>query len=359
MEQELEARQQQSAESLRGVHEQVIKLVDNMVQSYLGNVRRVVQRMTKFIDNQRANLANIGTQQPKPLMAAAGHDGHVDEQLITGQFVDGVANIRQSILNRIQVVSKNMHDFTMQWTRAVGKQSSPLWDRIPPRGVELWRDFWDTVRKQVRRINEEFLQLSRDMNRLVTGRPPSGQSINPGNLFYTNVNGQLEVSKQLQIFYDKMSATLNEEQHRMDAQFGPQSPFEQVLNRNWTNNRESEQNNLIDEQDDEMTKDELNKNVALRQQIQQEINIFGSIFDIMRAFIQRLRESATNAVRDVMRPGGSSNNNNDPVTPGPAVKPQVDKLLGETIEAQRAINGQAKPVLLPNKRVTLNPRPAT
>jgi len=330
LESEIEARQQQNPESLRGVHEQVIRLIDNMVQNYLGNVRRTVQRMTNFIGNQRSNLITSGPRDSPT------------ESLSMDEFTA----IRQSILGRIQLLSKDMHDFTMQWARIVGKQQSPLIDRIPPRGVELWRDFWDTVRRQVRRINQEFWQLSQDMSRMLTGRLPNGPS-KVDNLLYSTSHEL--VSKHFQDFYDKMGITLGEEQLKLDSlnKVAQAQSIETGSN--------SEQFNLIDENDDQATKDELKRNPALRQQIQQEISVFGSIFDIMRAFIQRLRESTTNVVRDVLQPGASNNNNNDPVTPGPSVKPQVDKLLGETVNSQRNINSQAKPVLLPNNRPSLRP----
>lgn len=334
MDSDLEARQQQPVESLRGVHEQVIRLVDNMVQNYLGNVRRTIQRMSNFIDNRRASLTN--NNQPRETLAERSEANDYESFQAT----------RQSILTTIEALSKRMRDFPMQWARAVGKQQSPLIDRIPPRGVELWRDFWDTVRKQVRVINEEFRRVSRDMTRLVTSRLPSGSSISPNLLYSGSQVAPVQVSQQVkrfQEFYDKMSATLGEEQLKMDNVLNKASQTELI-------NKLDQSNNLIDEQDDQSTKDELTRNPALRLQIQQEISVFGSIFDIMRAFIQRLRESATNAVRDVMQPGASNNNDNNPVTPGSSVKPQVDKLLDETINSQRNINGQSKPVLLPNNR---------
>lgn len=326
-------------ESLRGVHEQVIRLVDTMVNNYLGNVRRTIQRMSNFIDNRRASLNATG--QPRETSI------HGKSEVVS-QSYESFATIRESILTRIQLLSKRMQDFPMQWARAVGKQQSPLIDRIPPRGVELWRDFWDTVRKQVRRINEEFRQVSRDMGRLITGRLPGGPSESPSLLYSASSSGSVEQQvKRFQEFYDRMSATLGEEQLKMDNALNRAA---QPLD----SDKLDQSNNLIDEQDDQSTRDELTRNPALRLQIQQEINVFGSIFDIMRAFIQRLRESATNVVRDVIQPGASNNNNNDPVTPGPSVKPQVDKLLDETIDSQRNINSQSKPVLLPNSRPSLS-----
>lgn len=348
MEAEIEARQAQNPESLRGVHEQVIKLIDNAVQNYLGNVRRTIQRMTNFIDNRRTNTAdNRPRESPKD-----AHDLVDTQSIVSGGF----AQTRQSILNQVQLLSNRLQEFTVQWTSLVGRQQSPLIDRIPPRGVELWRDFWDTVRKQVRRINQEFWQLSQDMTRMITGRrpiiprPPQSNLVvvsdNDGSLLYSS-SDDVSVTKQFQEFYDRMSVTLGEEQQKMDA-------LNKIAHGQTAAAQQDADNNLIDEQDDQVTKDELNRNVALRQQIQQEINVFGSIFDIMRAFIQRLRESATNMVRDVMQPGASNNNDNNPVTPGPSVKPQVDKLLDETIGSQRLINSNGKPVLLPNSRPALN-----
>lgn len=233
----------------------------------------------------------------------------------------------------------------MQWARAVGRQQSPLIDRIPPRGVELWRDFWDTVRKQVSRINDQVRQVGRDMSRLITGAVstgPAGSASSPQYSAPTATGSVEQQVRRFQEFYDKMSATLGEEQLKMDNAINKASQLD--------SSKLDQANNLIDEQDDQSTRDELTRNPALRLQIQQEISVFGSIFDIMRAFIQRLRESASNVVRDVMQPGASNNNNNDPVTPGPSIKPQVDKLLDETIDSQRNINGQAKPVFLPNNR---------
>lgn len=340
MESDLEARQQQPVESLRGVHEQVIRLIDNMVQNYLGNVRRTIQRVSNFVDNRRATLTGTNTNQPRLAPSVE----------LTGQ--QSFEILRESILNNVQVLSKRMQEFPMQWARAVGKQQSPLIDRIPPRGVELWRDFWDTMRKQVRRINEEVRQVGRDMGRLITGALPTGPAGSASGLLYSaeaasSTTGSVEQQvKRFQEFYDKMSATLGEEQLKMDNALNKASQLD-------SSKLEQANNNLIDEQDDQSTRDELTRNPALRLQIQQEINVFASIFDIMRAFIQRLRESATNVVRDVIQPGASNNNNNDPVTPGPSIKPQVDKLLDETIDSQRNINSQSKPVLLPNNRPSL------
>lgn len=345
MESEIEARQQQNPESLRGVHEQVIKLIDNMVQNYLGNVRRTIQRMTNFIDNRRSNSINSKPRESP------------NSELVDDSF----SSTRQSILDGIQLLSKRMHEFTIQWSKIVGKQQSPLIDRIPPRGMELWRDFWDTVRKQVRRINKEFRQISEDMGRMLTGRLPGSNSFvgtlpNPReSLFYFDNADKNDVVEQFKNFHDKMSVVLGEQQQKMDSLMKVAQAQSNAVDQS-SNNFELNNNNLIDEQDDELTRNELTRNVALRQQIQQDINVFSSIFDIMRAFIQRLRESATNAVRDVMQPGASNNNDNNPVTPGPSVKPQVDQVLAETINSQRVINGQAKPVLLPNVRPALNPR---
>lgn len=344
MENELEARQQQQPDSLRGVHEQIIKLVDNMVQNYIHNVRRTVHRMTNFIDNRRNRYQSNNSNANQPRQSP-------QQDTNEGEF----ASVSKSIESRIESLTKDMREFSIQWARIVGKQQSPLFDRIPPRGVELWRDFWDTVRKQVSRIRQEFRQLSEDMGRMLTGRIPTSKGPTPetvrptANLFYSA--NEEQISKRFQEFYDRMSVALGEEQQKMDSlsrfTLGQQSAPETSQ----TNNQYTiETNNLIDEQDDQVTRDELIRNVALRQQIQQEINVFGSIFDIMRAFIQRLRESATNAVRDVIQPGSSNNNDNNPVTPGPSVKPTVDQILGDTINSQRNINSQARPVLLPNNR---------
>lgn len=342
MENELEARQQQQPESLRGVHEQIIKLVDNMVQNYIHNVRRTVQRMTNFIDDRRNRyLLNNNGSQPRQSPQVDFNEG-------------GFTSLSKSIESRIESLTKEMREFSIQWARVVGKQQSPLFDRIPPRGVEIWRDFWDTVRKQVSRIRQEFRQLSEDMGRMLTGRIPTSKGPTPetvrptANLLYSADQDRL--SKRFQEFYDKMGVALGEEQQKMDS-LSRFTEEQAVSETSQTNNRYAQEiTNLIDEQDDQVTRDELTRNVALRQQIQQEINVFGSIFDIMRAFIQRLRESATNVVRDVIQPGSSNNNDNNPVTPGPSVKPTVDQLLGETINSQRNINSQARPVLLPNNR---------
>lgn len=319
-----------------------------MVSNYLGNMRRAIQRFNNFIDNRRGSTATGSRPRAGPSEALTSAE--------TGQVV----------VDELQVLSRRFREFTMQWARAVGKQQSPLVDRIPPRGVELWRDFWDTVRKQVRRINQEFWQVSRDMSRLISGRipppPSSAGSLYEDNnrprqeadssLLYASSSLQQEqelLAKKFQEFYDKLSVTLGKEQEKMDGAIQrlqangqrdqPMMASDVAANENF--------NNLIDEQDDEATRAELTRNVALRQQIQQEINVFGSIFDIMRAFIQRLRESSS-VIRDVLTPGAM--NSNDAVTPGPSVKPTVDQLLEDTINSQRNINSQAKPVLLPNNR---------
>lgn len=325
----------------------MIKLIDNMVQNYLGNVRRTVQRITNFVDNQRSTMTSSTGNQPRESPA----DNVAQRPSVSSQVVQGMSNIRRSILGRIQSLTKRMHDFTMQWTKAIGKQQSPLLDRIPSRGVELWRDFWDTMRKQVRRINQEIGQIATDMSRLVNVRVPSvsgltGSPSRDESLLYSDslVLETNQVAHQLQEFYDNMSATLIAEQNKLD-------PFNRLAHTDDLNRRApTDQANLIDDNDDEATKAELNNNAALRQQIHQEISVFGSIFDIMTTFIQRLRESATTMIRDVVQPGAVNNNNNDPVTPGPSVKPQVDKLLGETINSQRNINSQGKPALLPKTR---------
>lgn len=350
METEIEARQRQTPESLRGVHEQVIKLVDNMVQNYLGNLRRAVQRMSNFIDNRRANLTSSQPRASSEL---------IDLDSTSVSIVVDFPATRLSILRGIQSVSRSMHNFAIRWARVVGKQQSPLIDRIPQRGVELWRDFWDTMRQQVRRINQEFWQLSQDMARMLTGRQPAGstRTEQPNLLYSASESDQASlnelVQKRFQDFYEKMGSALEEQQRKMDEAL---TAYRTGVDPKAELSKQDQTNNLIDEQDDQVTRDELNRNTALRQQIQQEINVFSSIFDIMRTFIERLRESASNVVRDVLRPGASNNNNNDPVTPGPSVKPQVDQLLGETINSQRNINSQSKPVLLPNNRPVNNPQ---
>lgn len=331
-----------------------------MVQNYLANVRRAVQRMTNLIDNRRQPAGSSAPRQSPE--AHRSDDAEVD--------LNKLASRSQSILESIEAVELKMSQFSSQFSELMPRQQSPLIDRIPPRGVELWRDFWDTVRRQVRRINQEFYQLSRDMSRMLTGRLPGGP---PAGTPFTSVgvprqDGEsllyssqsitsdqdqaASTTRQFQEFYDKMSSALSEQQRRMSSFNRAGVVGDNVAEKELTGiSKMSEQVNLIDEQDDQTTRDELNRNVALRQQIQQDISIFGSIFDIMRAFIQRLRESTTSMVRDVVRPGASNNNNNDPVTPGPSVKPQVDQLLGETINSQRIINSQGKPVLLPNNRL--------
>ncbi|KAG9509593.1 pncA, partial [Fragariocoptes setiger] len=330
-------------ESIAGVHQESVQLVDRLVQNYLSNLRRAINRITRFIDHRApSTMKRTGDEstatdvnEHRVYKRQAIRDGIVapnnggDAQiLVQDQFLGGVASVRQSILNRIQLLSKRMHEFTIQWTRMLGRQRSPLFDRIPPRGVELWRDFWDTVRKQVRRINQEFRQLTLDMTRLVTGG---------GKLQYapeTDAVSTNEVGGTYRDYYDKT----NDAGVNNDASTS-------------TNDQSFERINVIDELDDEFTRQELTRNPMLRQQIQQEIGVFGSIFDMMREFIRRLRESATSMIRDVIDPNSVPNNNNDLVTPGPDIKPQVDALLEETIQSQRHINSQAKPVFLPNDRV--------
>lgn len=301
-------------------------------------MRRTVQRFNNLVDNRRTALTS-GQPRDSPT-----------------QLEGSASQLGQSVVDQLQLLTKRFREFTMQWARAVGKQQSPLIDRIPPRGVELWRDFWDTVRKQVRRINQEFWQVSRDMTRMITGRLPAGVPRQDGKaLLYSATHLDQELlARKFQEFYDKLGATLSEEQAKMDgalSKLRAQSSAGQTGNGQATAEKvatnDDSNMNLIDELDDEATKNELIRNVALRQQIQQEINVFGSIFDIMRAFIQRLRDSAS-VFRDVLQPGAP--NNNDAVTPGPSIKPTVDQLLEDTINSQRNINGQAKPVLLPNDR---------
>lgn len=365
LESEIEARQAQGAESVRGVHEQVIRLVDNMVQNYLGNMRRAVQRFTNFIDNRRAQ--GQSQAQGQAVSSQPRHSPSVE-------FDQGAVDYKRAgevIVNQLQSLTKGFREFTLQWSKTLGKQQSPLIDRIPPRGVELWRDFWDTVRKQVRRINQEFLQLTRDMGRVLTGRVPSTGGVRvvvrpSGNgreqedqaeqqnnlepaasglaqLLYSSAatlaqsedQTQEQIKQQFQVFYERLTNQLSKEQQKMN----------ELSKAAGDNNDQKQQqlgaDELLDELDDEITRQELANNVALRQQIQQEINVFGSIFDIMRAFIQRLRDSAT-TIRDILTPPGAINDNNS-VTPGPAIKPTVDKLLEDTINSQRNINSQARP----------------
>lgn len=302
----------------------MVKLVDNMVQNYLGNVRRVVQRMTNLVGNTRTN---VKVNQPRNSPSDLDQESHF-------------MATKESILNQAKSLTKRMQSFNVEWAQLVGRQQSPLIDRIPPRGVEIWRDFWETVRRQVRRINQEFVQLSQDMSRVLSGRVPSNQNIQIPSLY---ADGE-----SFRDFYEKMTSTLVAEQKKLDKLSGGQSVAE---------SKSDQSSNYIDEYDDENTKEELKRNVALRQQIEQEINVFGSIFDIMRTFMQRLRESATGAIKDMLRPGQSIDNNNDSVTPGSAIRPQVEKVVDETIESQRLINSQAKPVLLPNSRPALPSRP--
>lgn len=356
LENEIEARQAQNPESLRGVHEQVIRLVDNMVQNYLANMRRAVQRFTNLIDNTRRNTSSPQPRHHQSAGAALEEDG-----------VGPAKQLGQSVVRQLQDMTKRFREFTLLWSKTLGKQQSPLFDRIPPRGIELWRDFWDTVRKQVRRVNEEVLQMSRDMARVLTGRLPSTDARvivrpasgrdhvdvestnkqvagrNLASLLYaspsllaarSHASDEQILKQEFQDFYNKLTLQLRREEQKMAelSKAGGQQVSQQ---------QQVDANSLIDELDDEATKQELANNVALRQQIQQEINVFGSIFDIMRTFIQRLRESAVN-IRDVLQPPGAIHSNN-PVTPGPDVKPTVDQILQETINSQRNINSQAKP----------------
>lgn len=310
--------------------------------------------MTNLIDSRRQPASSSAPRQSPEVDRSA--DAQVD--------LNKLAVRGQSILVDIEAVELKMGQFSSQFSEIFPRQQSPLVDRIPPRGAELWRDFWETVGKQVRNINEQFWQLSRDMSRMLTGRPinPSGTVGSPrqaaNSLLYSSQSISPDqdqitsVTKTLQEFHDRLSEALYTQQCMMDSLNRIAVVDDNVTEKESLDiNKKSEQVNLIDEQDDQTTRDELNRNVALRQQIASEINIFGSIFDLMRTFIQRLRETTTNMVKDVVRPNTSNNNNNDPVTPGPSVKPQVDKLLGETINSQRNINGQAKPVLLPNNRI--------
>ena len=322
-----------------------------MVQGYLGNVRRTVQRFNNLIDNTRGSMGPASSSsQPRQQQQ---HQSPADGATPAKQ-------LGESIVEQLQDVAKRFREFTLQWSKALGKQQSPLIDRIPPRGVELWVDFWQTVRKQIRRINEEVVQLSRDMARVLTGRLPSTSSqiiVRPtggrenggeqaankeiasqslASLLYSADslllpsprarNDEQILKQEFQDFYSKLTSQLKHEEQKMaelSKASGQQSSGQQ---------QQVETSSLIDELDDEATKNELANNIALRQQIQQEINVFGSIFDIMKTFIQRLRESASN-IRDVLQPPGAINSNN-PVTPGPDVKPTVDQILQDTINSQ-------------------------
>lgn len=334
------------------------------------NVQQSVSRMTQMMNNvlrgnrnNQTSAASSASSTPMP--------GLIGRSMYMNQAEDDSSlEERQSIMKRMDELTKQFQDQVNEqlkkleeeekhWNAVVGRQQSPLIDRIPPRGVELWRDFWDTVRKQIRRINEEFLQISRDVTRVVTGRNPTHGSqiitVRPNNLSARGAGEQEVANKsainanEIKDFYEKMTITVETEQNKID------NLVDDIARHR--DNPNYQKDLLIDEQlDDEQTKQELRRNVALRQQIQQEISIFGSLFDIMQTFHQRLRESLQRVVRDVMSPGSSSSNNNMAVTPGPAIKPQVDALLEETIDSQRQINSQAKPVMLPNSRV-VNPPP--
>lgn len=312
-----------------------------MVQNYLGHVRRVVHRFNNLVDNRRS-----GQQLPRQ-----------SPSTIQLEEISQVSKLSESVLDQLQDMSKRFQEFSVEWS-LVGRQQSPLIDRIPPRGVELWRDFWDTVRKQVRRVNQEFLQLTRDMTRVLTGRQPSYQNNNLivvrpresqepgpsdaglGSLLYSaaaTLGSEEAIQKQFREFYDKLSVQLKAEQHKMDAITKASSQQQQQL----IEDKQAINNNLIEEIDDEQTRLVLTQNPGLRQQISQDINVFSSIFDIIRTFLTRLRGSAEDIRNMLERPGAMRDNNS--VTPGPAVKPTVDQLLKDTIDSQRNINGQAKP----------------
>jgi hypothetical protein len=341
LESEIEARQAQNPQSLRGVHEQIVRMVEQMVQNYLASTRRVMQRFNNMFDR----VTGGGQTQLRPRESTDTKAGPLGE----------------SVVGQLQELSKSFRDFSLQWSRTVGKQQSPLIDRIPPRGVELWRDFWDTVRKQIRRINNEFLQVTRDMGRLLTGRRPANPDgvvvvVRPrengndndndnaavattehtlGSLLYSAmaaVSKEQAIEREFQEFYEKLTEQLKKEQEKMDA-IGKASGQQQT--------DDNQANNLIEELDDEQTRLVLTQNPGLRQQINQDINVFSSIFDIIRTFLSRLRGSAEDIRNILERPGALRDNN--PVTPGPAVKPTVDQLLKDTIDSQRNINSQARP----------------
>lgn len=315
-----------------------------MVQNYLGSVRRVVHRFNNLFER----IGNGGGQRTQSQPRESPNGDEV------------VGPMGESVVGQLQELSKRFREFTLQWSRTVGKQQSPLIDRIPPRGVELWRDFWDTVRKQIRRINNEFLQVTRDMGRMLTGRRPSNPDgtvviVRPrenengdlpeptdqtlGSLLYSAVttsSSQQAIEREFHEFYEKLTAQLKLEQQKMDA-IGKATGHEQQQ----VTADDKQANNLIEEFDDEQTRLALTQNPGLRQQINQDINVFSSIFDIIRTFLTRLRGSAEDIRNILERPGAMRDNNS--VTPGPAVKPTVDQLLKDTVDSQRNINGQARP----------------
>lgn len=307
------------------MHEESIVLIDRLVQNYLSNLRRAINRVTRFIDHRVPANSAATSAAGRALFKRHAPLEETDKQEEQQQQA-----LRESMLSRIQQLSTSIHELTVRsasfsaGSARQGRQTSPLWDRIPPRGTELWRDFWDTVRKQVRRINQEVRKIYQDMGRLVTGQPAAYK--------YLALDGAQ--TAQVAMDNDMVANNRLEEDDKLSE--AEMEQFDKI--------------NVFDEQDDEFTSSELERNVALRQQIQQEIGVFGSIFDMMQAFVRRLRETARNMVRDVLDPNGSPNNNNNGVTPGPDIRPQVDKLLEETIEAQRHINSQSRPVYLPNDR---------
>lgn len=326
----------------------------------MGNVQQSINRVASLVGLRRNSTSNAATgNTANPPRAASARMLNLQARMSQSDTFD---QAKESLLGRLELVNKKLNDFEADWSEVMGRQQSPLIDRIPPRGVELWRDFWDTVRKQIRRINEEFLQLSRDVTRMVTGRNPSQgtQTTRPNQMALASPLDALnagpaepapQASEQQEAnsfkeFYEKMTKTLQVEQQKLDQLVQSDSNAEGI-------NYIDQASNLIDEHDDELTKQELRRNVALRQQIQQEISVFGSIFDIMRAFMQRLRESASGVVRDIISPGSSTSNNNDAVTPNSALRPQIDQIVDQTLDSQRQINSQAKPVLLPNTRPTV------
>lgn len=333
-----------------------------MVQNYLGSMRRVIHRFNNLLgDNRRSGLTPNSSvhrrhhEQPKQQSAPTGEEPH--------------QQLGEPVVSQLEGVTQKFKQFSEEFPKALERQSSPLIDRIPPRGVELWRDFWDTVRKQFRRINQEFLQVSRDMGRLLTGRQPSNgasrvvvvrpreneqqggaQAATPlASLLYSysSMSNEQAVAKQFQEFYDNLSAQLKLEQHKMDELSKASGEHEQQQQQQQKESQVQGDNNnkagyeLIEEMDDEQTRQVLTQNPALRQQISQDINVFSSIFDIIRTFLSRLRGSAEDIRNILERPGAMRDNNS--VTPGPAVKPTVDQLLKDTIDSQRNINSQSKP----------------
>lgn len=373
-------------------------------------MRRTLHRLNSFIERRRAFLSSGGTPLTVNrrrhgggvgVLSAANLDNEETVELAKASSDSALDNLS----NASNKLSADIDEFEATLCSAVAadlsrdakrvtpvlkraSRQSPLWDRIPPRGTELWRDFWDTVRKQARRINQELERISNDLRRALTGgspsRPTTFVTAAPASLLarignlddstLTRATGvdadelsgarkQLNGKGKFEDYYENLKLSLESERQKLskllvasknngDVQISSQNkpqialaPSEKVAPSDLE---------VSSDDDDEKTRRELEKNPALRQQIAEEIGAFGGIFDIMRAFVKRLRDAATNIVRDVVSPnsGKTVNNDNNAVTPGPAIKPQVDQLLGETLNSQRNINGQAKPITVPNQRVT-------